>query len=865
MNKIYRLVWSERHGKFVVTHEKNTGHGKARGGHCAVVGAVVSALLTLCANQVLAACTTDTAYTSQSVPLCFTTSFTVGSGQTVAGTIDDAFAFSGDVASGALVNNGTITSIPGAGIFVDGASSTVAGGITNSGLIQSNNTGSDGAGIYVYSDGVLGNASTGTAVLNNAGATISGAYSGIYAESGIFKRGITNAGLITGSNYGIWLSGSTVSGAIINQVGGTISGGSYGIYLKYSSTQVTDGITNSGTISGSSYSIYDRNSVLSKVVIAGDNTARFIGGVNATNADMSIASGATYTLRNDDLFDVKTFTNNGTALFDAAQTNQNFTLKKVDDYTFVNNGKLEVLAGKTGTLSGDVAWMPGGAAIYTQAAGGIFRTGVGTGGMAGGTFTGTYGKLYVDGNIDLATNTTIDVNVLDEKNLPGPKGATVLIPDVMKAGLALKFDGVANGAGGTASGSKIRVTDNSYMYDFTASTARDPEHAVDLIMTQINDPAQTAIAPLAAEGGCLPCSGVAKSLDSILAGSPASADWQQVTAALGTISTAKGFSDAVRTLMPVHTGGGTAATTNSLHSLNRIIQSRIEGTQGLSSGDETFADKQAWVKPFGAWGEQANRDSVNGFNMRASGLAFGADAGVNDRLRLGGVVAYAAADVTSKGDARQNTKVDIYELVGYGSYNLDPITDINFQIDVGYNKNRSTRQINLGGLSRTANGDYDSWAAHGSLGIGRVYVHSETTNFTPSVRLDYLKVWTDGYTEKNAGVLNLNVAKSRYEEFLLSGDIKVSHALSDSTKLVGNLAAAYDFINRRAQTTAAFIGDGPAFVTEGMKASPWLYRAGLGLINDDKKGTEYSLRYDAEARTSGYLNQSISARLRWAF
>jgi len=49
-----------------------------------------------------------------------------------------------------------------------------------------------------------------------------------------------------------------------------------------------------------------------------------------------------------------------------------------------------------------------------------------------------------------------------------------------------------------------------------------------------------------------------------------------------------------------------------------------------------------------------------------------------------------------------------------------------------------------------------------------------------------------------------------------------------------------------------------------MDVSPWLGRAVAGVVTNANERTEISARYDAEAR-SGYLDQTASVKVRWAF
>jgi outer membrane autotransporter protein len=149
--------------------------------------------------------------------------------------------------------------------------------------------------------------------------------------------------------------------------------------------------------------------------------------------------------------------------------------------------------------------------------------------------------------------------------------------------------------------------------------------------------------------------------------------------------------------------------------------------------------------------------------------------------------------------------------------------------------------------------------------LGRLFPITDATSVTPSVRADYARVTTDSYTETGAGALNLTVPDATYDEMLLTLDAKAAHNLNASWQLFGNVAVGYDFLNDQAQATSSFAGGGPTFVTNGLEPSPWIMRAGAGLMKQTATGYDFSLRYDAEGRTSGFLNQMVSARVRKSF
>lgn len=761
---------------------------------------------------------------------------------TIVGTRTGIAVYSGSTVLGGITNSGSISG--GNGIVVS-SGSIVSGGITNSGMISG-----AAEGIKVRSGSEVDGD-----VVNNAGGTITG-QTALYVQINSAVSGsITNSGNILGSNVGIYLTGSTVhgivnqsggtiagtggsgitisststvSGGIINQAGGVITGGSVGIAINGSSV-LNGGITNSGTISGGDFSIFDSTGSLTHIHISG-TTASLQGDVKATAADVVVKSGATFA--NTNAFDVNSFTVESGALFNfgaGPRTSGGLGWGLSNDGVkvsngFTNSGTVAVAAGVTAPITG----------TYAQSAGGVYRMGL-------TDTTSNYGKLAVSGNATLANGSTVDVVISGSPTITN--GTTV--QGVITSGGTL-----------TATPAQITVTDNNLFYDFTASTARSANE-LDLVIATDS----TVFTDAAAASGNPSLRGVAGALQTMLnTGVPTA--FQPVFAVLGTM-TQDQLNVAMAQMLPPLVGAAPQAGINALHSMNKIIQSRIESNQGLSSG-EAGADKYMWMRVFGNAGDQDNHDGVTGFESKTAGLVIGADAPVTDRIRAGGAFTYAKSDIDSNSSsAPSSVNVDTYELVGYGSYNLDPYTDINFQLDIGQNKADSKRRIAFMGTKAKA--DFDSLAWHASVGIGRLFPLSERTNVTPSLRLDYTHMRTEDYTESGAGPLNLKVDADTYEEFLLSADVKGTHQLDDKLKLVGNVSLGYDFASDKTQVASTFTGGGPAFSTTGLDVSPWLYRAGLGLIHDDKKGLEYSVRYDVEGRSSGYFNQTLAARLRWAF
>ncbi|MDC7699478.1 autotransporter family protein [Vogesella indigofera] len=415
--------------------------------------------------------------------------------------------------------------------------------------------------------------------------------------------------------------------------------------------------------------------------------------------------------------------------------------------------------------------------------------------------------------------------------------------------------GIIHTTAGSINGAFSQVTDNSALFNFTTRLGTLVSNQQTLYIDAVR---ALTVEQAARDNSNTPGLGAAQVLDSGAAG------LQEVVDALGQLATAQEVSDAVSQTLPLHTGASIAATQDALASVNQIVQARIEGSTGLSAGDQAFSDRHVWVKPFGSWAEQENRDGVAGYDARTRGLTVGIDGALSSQLRLGGALAYANIDIDGKSTvAKQSSEVDVYQLVGYGSYSLDERTNLNFQVDIGQGNSQGERQIAF--TQSVAASDYDSFTAHAGLGIGRNYVLDERTSITPSLRADYTWIKDQAYSETGAGALNLQVQSRKSDALVLALEGKLIRDLGNGTQLQANLGVGYDTLNERSSIVSAFAGaPNAAFVTYGADPSPWQVRGGFGLTHKTASGMEITGRYDALYKTD-FLNQTVSVKLRWMF
>jgi len=597
-------------------------------------------------------------------------------------------------------------------------------------------------------------------------------------------------------------------------------------------------------------------------VISGAGTVKVLGGTtiftgaNTYSSGTVIGSGATLQVGNGGTSGsiAGNVTDNGALIFNrsdnlsfAGDISGTGSLTKKGAATLTlsgavdNGGLTDVSAGTlalTGSFSGGAINVASGSTLsladgltanlhgnYNQSAGATLQLGASS--------ASSYGKLVVSGTANLAGNLYVDVassNLLTTShNLSSIIHATSI------------------------NGTFASVSDNSTLFDFTASyTGTD----VDLIIASSGKVYQSVVAT-----GNNPATGAARALDKILGANPTGAI---ASAFLGITGGDQAVSNAVSQTLPLLTGSSQLVASAALSSINQVVQARLESNQGLSSGDAFLGDRKFWMKPFGSWADQDDRKGVPGYTAKTGGLALGADAAISDSTRLGLSLAYARADVTGNSSlARNNDAIDVYRLIGYGSYLLDQDTELNFQAGIGQNKNDGDRQIVFAGSTAKAN--YDSLTATAGLGLGRTYRLSERTSIVPSLRADYTWIKDDAYTETGAGALNLKVQQNSTEQLLFTFGGKLAHEIAKGTTATANLGVGYDVLNDQTSITAAYAGaPATAFTTRGLDPSPWLLKAGLGIVKTTVSGMEIAARYDAEQRT-GFLNQTASVKLRWAF
>ncbi|WP_236209602.1 autotransporter outer membrane beta-barrel domain-containing protein [Pseudomonas tohonis] len=750
-----------------------------------------------------------------------------------------------------VINRGRVTVANGRGLYADGGSASltpVAVSITNLGTVNA------------YQAGARAINYQGTARIDNQGSVRSTTRQGLIAWSANGGAEITNSGTVVADHYDAVVAAGTDGNVVVTNSGritanrnpnlAPVSPDFHGINAY---TDGTGTVTVSNTTSG----------VITAASDAGMAAASAQGAISMLNAGRIDALTGLLAESNSGPVNI---TNSGTlsttsmgihvisasagSVVNTGTVASAVTAVQVDNGATVN---VENRAG--GTLMGNLAL--GNLANLSNAGNLYLKQGVdaadplSTGTTAAGTVGGNFTQAAT-GTLGLAAGSTYSsLAVGGNANL----GGTVAV-DVKSGYGGGDLNNVVTATGGVTN-SGLRVTDNSLRYAFSALFR---SNAMDLV---VRDTGMTSISAAVSpsQPGAL---GAASVWDSLLANGSDSPELAQALNSILGSGDAGEVNDQVEQTLPLLTGNSLSLARDTLGSVNAVVQSRIDSTRGLSSGDAFLGDRHLWLKPFATHSRQDSRNGVNGYSADTQGLVTGLDGSLSADTDLGVAFAYAKTDVSShSGGPKQSADVDSYQLILYGRHALDAQSDLSFQLDGGRMNNDGRRQIDLAGLSATS--DYTSKTAHAGVAVDRRFALAPSTTFVPSIRLDYTWIEDEAYREKGAGGLDLQVKSRSTDALVLGVDGTLTHALSDQLKVSANLGAGYDLYNRDASITSIYAGaPDAAFVTYGTHQSAWSQRAGAGLTYTTANGTEITGRYDATHK-EGFLGQTASVQLRWMF
>lgn len=659
---------------------------------------------------------------------------------------------------GSVGNSGTIEGA-GDGVYIDSCGCTPAS-VTNSGTI----TGRRGDGIdlriggSVTNSGNISGADAGISIRNGGGTVVnSGNVSGSTAVQLLAGGTVTNSGNLVGSGFGISTAGGAAS--VVNA--GTIQGGTLAI-------QFADGDDRLTLRTGSN--------IVGNVLGAGGTDSIFLQG---TGSEDSVFTGF-----------------------------ENLTMEGVEwtlggnwavNALNVTNGILNVtgvVAGTTNVLGGtlNLSGTLGGA---TMVAAGSFLTGTGTAGpltnfgtVAPGNSIGT---LSVSGDFTSQPGSTFEVEVddtgrsdrIDASGSAILNGGTVLVvPEDGATGAETDYT-ILTAAGG------VTGTFSSLVEEFPFLDHRLTYNPSSVVLTAFRNEADfqdVAVCPNQFATG--------EALDAAESDPRSTADMQRVLDSLtgeGSVATARRFLDEVGAasrpdvdfvnlqsvyafqdaitqrsanlnLDPSLPGLGFAAAGSGgampASGLAALVPGAVGAASAKAGNGAPAKAGNAWIRGIGLFGDRdASGCPGPGYDYDLGGGALGADYAFDDRFAAGAAFASGSSNASVTGLADNLHAVHAHGAL-YGAYTpgLDRDVRVHGALTAGWIDNHTARSIRTTSLARLASSKFDSFAFSTAVEASGIAATIAGVAIRPVLGLRYVQLDDDGYTESQAGALDLVVS-----------------------------------------------------------------------------------------------------------
>ena len=272
-----------------------------------------------------------------------------------------------------------------------------------------------------------------------------------------------------------------------------------------------------------------------------------------------------------------------------------------------------------------------------------------------------------------------------------------------------------------------------------------------------------------------------------------------------------------------------------------------------------------FIKGDAVMGNQKDTADYLGYNFTTAGITMGSDYRFTKNFVAGVMVGVS----NSQGNIDNNgskVKIDNYSLGAYGTYYQKEFF-IDGQVSYGLSNYDNTRRIIFPGLDRTALSRPSGNQLNAYGGIGHDF-RIKQWMITPVASLQYIKLGIDGYTERRAGAVNLDMDKQQIES--LQGNIgaKLSYAWqTDKALVMPNVRASYGYeFSRDSQSVTGQLAQGSSsFSIETASPNRNFISLGAGISVITKNALTLYVSYGAQIGDSNYVGQNINAGARVEF
>ncbi len=275
-----------------------------------------------------------------------------------------------------------------------------------------------------------------------------------------------------------------------------------------------------------------------------------------------------------------------------------------------------------------------------------------------------------------------------------------------------------------------------------------------------------------------------------------------------------------------------------------------------------------WVDAIGQWERQHADDDQIGYNDYTGGITAGADGGIGP-FRAGGALSYTFTKVDWSQSAGKGHINSYYG--GFYSAWSDHVGYAMFTAMGAYNHYNTSRDLSFGTLRRSAFASHHGWEFLTGIEGGALF-KAGVIKAGPFVRLDYVYLWQNGYTENGAESLDLTIESRQDQLFQTQAGLVITTTYAcegERTKGTWIPRVEISYINQssvaREDYDASFVGSACEFEVSG-----WNIKRNLGMLGasltyhslDERVGV--SFQYDGQYG-SNYISQSGNIILNFKF
>jgi len=373
-------------------------------------------------------------------------------------------------------------------------------------------------------------------------------------------------------------------------------------------------------------------------------------------------------------------------------------------------------------------------------------------------------------------------------------------------------------------------------------------------------------------------------------GNTAIGDLNTVLSAIDSLTSYNQTASALEQLMPINGNAPTNVAINSANFQSGNISSRLgelrSGAYGFSVNGYSFMPYMVASsgreltgiipeKYDGKWGffvrgstvlgDKGRSSDEIGYKFTTTGITIGTDYRFTKNF-IAGVMAGFYNSRTDISDAGSKVKLDGFTLGLYESYYTGGFYSDGF-LNYSYNRYDNTRRMVFPGIDRTASSKPNGNQIAAYAGAGYDFKKGNLA-FGPTLSLQYVYLNINGYSESNAGALNLNVDRQTGDSLQSSIGGRMTYKWqTKKAEYFPSIWTSYshEFLNN-SKTMNVSLAQGSSVVgIETASPNRNFVSIGAGITAIFKNSAQIFCNYNFQAGNSKYTAQTINAGLRLKF